>query len=50
MMLLCTINCDNDDNLTLSEIKQDIKLENISAKYNFIIKPVKNSEIIIPLV
>ena len=50
LLLLCTINCDNDDNLTLSEIKQDIKLENISAKYNFIIKPVKNSEIIIPLV
>ena len=46
LLLLCTINWENDDNLTLNEIKQDIKLENISAKYNFIIKPVKNSEII----
>ena len=35
-----------EGNLTLSEIEQDIKLEDINAKYNFIIKPVKNSEVI----
>ena len=46
LLLLCTINWENDDNLTLSEIKQDIKIENINAKYNFVIKPVKNTELI----
>ena len=44
LLLLCMI--DKEGNLTLSEIKEDIKLEDINAKYNFIIKPVNNSEVI----
>ena len=44
LLLLCMI--DKEGNLTLSEIKEDIKLEDINAKYNFIIKPIKNSEVI----
>ena len=48
LLLLCPItsSSEKEENWTLSEIKSDIKLEAINAKYNFIIKPVSNSEII----
>ena len=44
LLLLCTINSGNSNNFILSEIKEEMKLENINMKYNFIIKPVKNDE------
>ena len=44
LFLLCTMNYENNKNFTLSEIKEEMKLENINMKYNFIIKPVKNNE------
>ena len=46
LLLLCTLKYENSNNFTLSEIKEEIKLEDINMKYNFIIKPVKNAEII----
>jgi hypothetical protein len=44
--LLCLAEFGSSGDYSLSEIKQEIKLENINLKYNFIIKPVKNEEII----
>ena len=50
MILLCTIESSsgsvNSGNYTLDEIRQEIKLEDISLKYNFIISPVKSDKII----
>ena len=50
MILLCTIESSsgsvNSGNYTLDEIRQEIKLEDIILKYNFIISPVKSDEII----
>ena len=44
LLLLCNMNYGNNTTFTLSEIKKEMKLENINMKYNFIIKPVKNDE------
>ena len=44
LLLLCSLEFKNSGNFTLSEIKQEIKLEDINLKYNFVIKPVKNEE------
>ena len=44
LFLLCIMDYQNSGNYTLSEIKQEIKLENINIKYNFFIKPLKNEE------
>ena len=43
-MILCQGN--NEDILSLKEIESEIILNDINAKYNFIIQPVKNTETI----
>ena len=46
LFLLCSMRNLDSGNYTLNEIKQKMKLENINLKYNYIINPVKNNEII----
>ena len=48
LFLLCSMrsSSEEEEKYTLSETKENIKLENINVKYNFIIKPIHNSEII----
>ena len=48
LFLLCPItsSSEKEENYTLSEIKEDMKLETISAKYIFTIKPVTIPDII----
>ena len=42
LLMICKIN--NEEQLSLGEIKQEIKLDNINIKYNFLIQPVINNE------
>ena len=44
LLLLCTMYYQNSAEFTLSQIKEEMKLEDINIKYNFIIKPEKNDE------
>lgn len=44
LFLLCEVESKISGNYTLNEIKQEMKLEDISIKYNFIIKPVNIDE------
>ena len=44
LLLLCGV--EHEDVLSLNEIENEIRLNDINAKYNFIIQPVKNNETI----
>lgn len=46
LLLLCSIQANNGRKFSLYNIEEEIILDNINAKYNFIIKPVNNSEVI----
>ena len=45
LLIVCMMNFGNNKfNNSLSEIKEEIILDNINIKYNFLIQPVKNTE------